>query len=167
MSWSLHAVPLHELANDGMLNWATSVGFSRGVPDRAPKPLPLPSVVDVLAAFKAAGCHGTAWFKVFGEDPASSLAECPGSDACFRSNGLDLGEVNVQVVGHVHSVQVPPDAAVESIAFRKPVGVAVLAALCALALTAGPQLVFDDSADSVFVVWPGERRDDLIGEWPW
>ena len=133
-----------------------------------PTSVALPSVVDVLAAFSTAGCHGTAWFKVRGEDSASRLAECPGSDACSRSGGLDLGEVSVRVVGHVDSERpMPSDAAVESIAFRKPVGVAVLTALCALALTAGPQLVFDDSADCVFVVWPGERPDDLIGEWPW
>ena len=46
-------------------------------------------------------------------------------------------------------------------------GVSVQAAASLLALNAGPQLVFDDSADSVFVVWPGERADDLAAEWPW
>jgi hypothetical protein len=43
----------------------------------------------------------------------------------------------------------------------------VLAAMCALAPVAGPQIVFDDSGDTVFVVRPGEQAGDLAGEWPW
>ncbi|WP_165942741.1 hypothetical protein [Micromonospora sp. KC721] len=29
------------------------------------------------------------------------------------------------------------------------------------------QFVFDDSADQVFVVWPGEGVADVVKEWPW
>jgi hypothetical protein len=37
----------------------------------------------------------------------------------------------------------------------------------ALTPVAGAQLVYDDSADEVFVVRPGERVEDLIADWPW
>jgi hypothetical protein len=56
---------------------------------------------------------------------------------------------------------------VDGVSFRKPSGVAALHAVCALTAVAGPLLVFDDSADQVFVVWPGERVEDLLKDWPW
>ncbi len=51
--------------------------------------------------------------------------------------------------------------------FRKPSGAAVLAGVRKPATTAGPQLVFDDSASRVFVVWPDECPEDVVREWPW
>jgi hypothetical protein len=38
-----------------------------------------------------------------------------------------------------------------------------------LELTAagGAQLICDDAADTIFVVWPGDHLDDLIATWPW
>ncbi|GAA2915868.1 hypothetical protein Acy02nite_91860 [Actinoplanes cyaneus] len=168
MSWSLHIVPLHELANDGMLEWAMSAQFSRGIPASAPLPLPLPSAADVLAAFRGAGCHGSAWFKIHGDDPRLRLPECRDPDSCYRVGGRDLGEVDLATVGQVDSEQpITGDAAVAGVSFRKPIGVAVLAAVCELAALAGSQLVFDDSADRVFVVRPGEQPADLVGQWPW
>jgi hypothetical protein len=43
---------------------------------------------------------------------------------------------------------------------------AVLRAVCALAQVSGPQLVIDEQADAVFVVWPGEQAD-VLQEWFW
>jgi hypothetical protein len=59
------------------------------------------------------------------------------------------------------------DAKVEGILLRKPSGVGALSAMCQLTSKAGPQLVFDDSADRVFVVRPEENPEDLVREWPW
>ena len=59
------------------------------------------------------------------------------------------------------------DAAVRAVSFRKPAGIAVLAPMCVLTPAAGPQLVFDDAADRVFVVRPGVRVEDLLAAWPW
>lgn len=168
MSWSLHVIALHELAHEGMVEWATAATVSRGVPARAPRPLPLPTVDEVLAAFRRARCHGSAWFAVRGVDPALLLPGCPAPARCAGTGGRDLGEVSLQAAGHPDRAEpMPPDAGIEQVSFRKPIGVAVLAAVCELASVAGPQIVFDDSADRVFVVRPGERAEDLMREWPW
>ena len=168
MSWSLHAIPLHEAANEGVLEWAAAASSSRGVPDRASASTPLPTVADVLGVFGDAGCHGTAWFTIVEAEAAPSLTECPNPGACARVGGLDLGEVGLRVVGQGDiGLAVPSDARVKEISFRKPSGVAVLTAVCELTLIAGPQLVFDDLADRVFVVWPDELTEDLVREWPW
>jgi hypothetical protein len=168
VGWSLNVIPVPGPADNEVLEWAASASFSRGVPDQPPNPKPLPSVGDVLAAFRAAGCHGTVSSNLSGTDPTAPLEECPDPAVCSSVDGLDLGEVSLRVVGQdEHDQALEPTASVEAMSFRKPVPAAVLAAACALALSAGPQLVFDDSADSVFVVWPGERADDLVAEWPW
>ena len=59
-----------------------------------------------------------------------------------------------------------PHAPIEGMSFRKPIGAAVLSAARALTSSAGPQLVFDDSSDRLFVVWPGERAEELSAAWP-
>lgn len=164
----MYAVPLHEVAGDGGLEWAASARFSRGVPDQVSEPWPLPSVTEVLNAFRSAGCHGTAWFEVGGVDAVEGLPGCPDPGTCGSAGGLDLGEVGLGVAGRVGDEQsLPAQGAVERMSFRKPVGAAVLHAVCALTPLAGPQLVFDDSADQVFVLWPGERIADVVKEWPW
>ena len=58
-------------------------------------------------------------------------------------------------------------AAVEGVSFRKPSGAAALHAACALTAVTGPLLVYEPSANQVFVVWPDEQAVDLAGEWPW
>jgi hypothetical protein len=164
----LQVISLHKVAEEGVLAWAVAASSSRGVPERAPASTPLPTVADVLGVFADAGCHGTAWFTVVDAEAAPSLTECPDPGACARVGGLDLGEVSLRVVGRDDiGSPVPSDARVEGISLRKPSGVAVLAAVCKLTATAGPQLVFDDSADRVFVVWPDEHPEDLVREWPW
>jgi hypothetical protein len=166
VSWSLHVLPLHRADGESMLDWAASLGCSRGVPDHMPSPRALPSVADVVGAFRAAGCHGTAWFRV--ADPDAGLPECPSASTCATTGGRDLGEVSLHVGGRIsgdHPLQA--GAAVEGVSFRKPSGVAVLHAVCALAAVAGPLLVCDDSGDTAFVAWPQERAEDLAGEWPW
>jgi hypothetical protein len=125
-------------------------------------------VLDVLGAFQAAGCHGTAWFEVSDLDAGPGLPECPDSMTCASTGGLDLGEVSLHVAGQAddeHPLQA--GATVEGVSFRKPSGAAALYAVCALAAVAGPSLVYGTSGDQVFVAWPNERAEDLAGEWPW
>ncbi|WP_326560093.1 hypothetical protein [Micromonospora sp. NBC_01796] len=168
VSWSLFVVPLDGLSQDGMSDWIASAEFTRGIPEQVPQALPRPSVAEVLDAFEAAGCHGTNWFEVVGEDAGSRLPECPSPGTCASTGGLDLGEVSVYSSGETSSQPaVLADAAVETVAFRKPNPVAVLRAVCALASYAGPQLVFDESADQAFAVWPGEAAGELEDDWPW
>lgn len=78
---------------------------------------------------------------------------------------MDLGEVSLHTANKEQDVWA--DTAVEAVGFRKPAGVAVLHAVCALTVSAGVLLVFDDSADQVFVVSPGDRPEDLAAYWPW
>ncbi|MEU9506005.1 hypothetical protein AB0D32_06960 [Micromonospora sp. NPDC048170] len=168
MSWSLFVVPLDGIYRDGMSDWIASAEFTRGIPAQGPQALPLPSVAEVLDAFRAAGCHGTNWFEVVGEGAGSRLPECPSPGTCASTRGLDLGEVSVYSTGETNSLPaVPADAAVETVAFRKPNPAAVLRAVCALASSAGPQLVFDESAGQAFAVWPGEEAGELEDDWPW
>lgn len=128
----------------------------------------MPSVAEVLGAFQSAGCHGTNWFKIVGEETGSRLSECPNPSACASAGGLDLGEVSVYSPGEASSSPpIPADAVVETVTFRKPNAVAALSAVCALASVAGPQLVFDESAEEAFVIWPGEDVEELGDEWPW
>lgn len=169
MSWWLTALPLHEAARNGVLDWAASVGCSRGLPDHGPDPQPLPTLADVLSAFQAAQCHGMAWFEVGDLAAGSVLAACPDPWACQSTGGLDLGEVSLHVGGKISGEDpLPVDAAVEGIHFRKPSGAAVLHAVCALTPVAGPILVCHDSGgDGAFVIWPHERPEDLAADWPW
>nr|MDT0658669.1 hypothetical protein [Micromonospora sp. DSM 115978] len=168
MSWSLYVVPVDSLSRDGMAEWIASADFTRGVPERLPPVLPRPSIVEVLDAFRAAGCHGTNWFEVAGEPAGSRLPECPGTDVCTSGGALDLGEVSVHTLGRTSGIPaVTADAVVETVAFRKPNPAAALRAACALVSLAGPQLVFDESAGAAFVVRPGEKAEDLAEDWPW
>jgi hypothetical protein len=164
----MYVVPVDSLSRDGMTEWVASAEFTRGVPEQAPPILPRPSIAEVLAAFRAAGCHGTNWFEVAGEPAGTRLPECPGVDACLSGGALDLGEVSVYTVGRSSSLPaVAAGEAVETVAFRKPNPAAVLKAACALAALAGPQLVFDVSAAVAFVVRPGEETEELEEDWPW
>jgi hypothetical protein len=168
VSWSLYITPVDSLSRDGMSEWIASASSTRGVPEQIPPVLPRPSVADVLAALRVAGCHGTNWFNLTGEPAGSRLPECPGTAICTSSGALDLGEVSVYTMESGSSVPaVRADAVVETVAFRKPHPAAALAAACALAALAGPQLVFDESAAAAFVVEPGEQTEELKGKWPW
>jgi hypothetical protein len=168
VSWSLYVLPLHEAVRDGGLAWAASVSSPRGLPDHAPGPQPPARVLDVLAAFRAAGCHGTAWFEVSDLDAGLGLPQCPDPMACADAGGLDLGEVSLHVAGQAAGKR-PLHAGdtVEGLSFRKPSGAAALHTVCALTAVTGPLLVYDPSGDQVFVVRPDERAEDLAGEWPW
>ena len=143
-------------------------GYSRGVPTTAPEAVPLPTVANVLAAFRDAGCHGEAWFTLSDAGASPPLRQCPDTVSCARKGGLDLGEVSLRGAGQAgFGLPLSSGARVETVSFRKPSGAGALAAVCALASISGPQLVFDDSADRVFVVWPGELEANLAREWPW
>jgi hypothetical protein len=165
MSWSVFVCPLHRVAAEGGLDWAAAASFTYGVPDRAPASRPLPLVTDVLSALRSAGCHGTAWFADEDLDASVRLPPCPNPADCATAGGLDLGEVSLQTAHQGESLRA--DTSVEVVVFRKPSSVAVLHAACALTASAGALLAFDDSADQVFVVSPGDRPEDLITHWPW
>jgi hypothetical protein len=82
--------------------------------------------------------------------------------------GLDLGEVTLRGPAQADFGPLLGAAiSVEVVSFRKPAGAGALAAVCALARVSGPQLVFGDSAETVFVVWPNEVAGNLAHEWPW
>jgi hypothetical protein len=161
VSWHLHLLPLQEAVRDGGLAWAASADSPRGLPYHVPGPQPSARVLDVLGAFRAAGCHGRAWFEVRHLDPGLGLPQCPDPITCAGTGGLDLGEVSLHVAGQAggeHPLQA--DDAVEGVSFRKPSGAAALHAACALTAVTGPLLVYEPSANQVFVVWPDEQAED-------
>ncbi|XVU21036.1 hypothetical protein ACQPZJ_27625 [Actinoplanes sp. CA-054009] len=135
----------------GFIQGEQSAEFARGEPAAPPPAWPLPTATDVVAAFRAAGCHGTNW----SGPPGDGLPECPDPSGCAAAGGLDLGEVTLR------------GEPVEVVSFRKPYPLAVLAAACALAPIAGPVVVFDHEAVGAFVVEPGENADGLRAVWPW
>jgi hypothetical protein len=168
VSWYLTVLPLDEAVRDDGLAWATSVSYLRGLTKHVPGPQPLVSVLDVLGAFRAAGCHGRAWFEVSDLDAGLGLPGCPDPMTCADAGGLDLGEVSLHVAdraGGQHSLQA--GTTVEGMSFRNPSGTATLRAVCALTAVTGPLLVHDYSEDQAFVVWPDDQAEDLAGEWPW
>jgi hypothetical protein len=149
VSWYLNAVPLHDDDRDDGPDWPTRV-------------------LDVLSAFRAAGCHGRALFQVSDLDASLGLQDCPDPATCADAGGLHLGEVLLDVAGHpdlAHPLRA--DAPVEGVWFRNPSGAAALHAVCALTVVAGPVLVCGPMEDEKFVVRPDERAEDLAGEWPW
>jgi hypothetical protein len=178
----MFVVPLHQVDHQELVDWSFDVSFAFGIPREAATPRSLPLVVDVLDAFARGGCHGSAWFEVDRLDIAGILPSCTGLAECAAAGWLDLGEVTLResdgrsgLDGSGLDVEtddgkpprLDPESRVGSIAFRKPNPVAVLRAVTALARTAGPMLVFDDLADRVFVVSPGDTPEGLAKFWPW
>lgn len=160
-------MPPHSLAQDGGLEWAAGAESSFGLPDELPAARALPTVAQVLSAFRDAGCHGVPWFQATGHDVTSDLPGCPDPATCASVGGLDLGEVSLGVDGAGGDEPVELGWAVTEVGFRKPSGSAVLAAVVALASHAGPLLVFDDGGEHVFVVSPDDDPTYLAGRWPW
>lgn len=167
VSRSLLVTPLHCAAENGGLEWAAEAESSFGLPEEPPAARELPTVAQVLSAFREAGCHGVPWFQVAGHDLTRDLPGCPDPATCASVDGLDLGEVSLGVDGADGDEPVELNQAVTDVGFRKPSGRAVLAAAVALASQAGPLLVFDDSGEHVFVVSPGDDPTHLTGPWPW
>jgi hypothetical protein len=147
VSWELLGVPLHEVATNGAWDWAVSAGTSFGMPDDQPPTQALPQAAHVVQEFRAAGCHGTAWFHITGLDSLNQLPECPRPETCASSGGLDLGEVRLDP-GNGDCDHLEPTTPIEVVTFRKPVSLAVLTAMHRLASSAGPMLIFDDGADT-------------------
>ncbi|MEV4763305.1 hypothetical protein AB0J89_11785 [Micromonospora chokoriensis] len=167
MSSHVLVAPLHTAVADGGLEWVAGAGASFGLPEEPPAARELPTVSQVLSAFREAGCHGVPWFRVAGQEVTGDLPGCPDPATCAAMGGLDLGEVSLGVDGADGGEPVELDQAVTDIGFRKPSGNAVLAAVVALASQAGPLLVVDDSGEHVFVVSPGDDPTDLSQHWPW
>ena len=167
VSWQLLVTPLHLATADGGLEWAVDAESCFGLPDEPPAARELPTVAQVLSAFRAAGCHGVPWFQVAGHDVANDLPGCPDPASCASAGGLDLGEVSLGVEGVGGDEPVELNQAVTDIGFRKPSGGAVLAVTVALASHAGQLLVFDGSGEHVFVVPPGGDPTHLATHWPW
>jgi len=175
----MFVVPLHQIDHQELVDWSFDVSFAFGIPPEPALPRSLPLVVDVLDAFARGGCHGTAWFEVDRLDIAAIFPSCTGLAECAAAGWLDLGEVSLrepdvdaglEVAAEPDDGKPPrldPESRVGSISFRKPNPVAVLHAVTMLARTAGPMLVFDDLADRVFVVAPGDTYESLAKFWPW
>lgn len=159
------AMPLHAVVRSGDLPWVAEAEFSFGLPDEPSAAGELPTVAQVLSAFRQAGCHGDAWFRLAAPDVG--LAQCPDRAHCATVGGLDLGEVTLSVEGRRRAELLEPDDAVTDIGFRKPYGGAVLPAILALVSQTGPWLVCDDGVDRVFVVAPGDDPAHLAAHWPW
>lgn len=164
MSWSLLVSPLHTLAHNAGWDWAAGVAFAYGLPDQPPPARELPTVRQILSAFRQANCHGVAWFRISGRNPSMDLPPCPDPPKCAEVDGLDLGEVSLQTDDE-DDLQL--DTRVTTIVFRKPSGRAVLAAMLALASQAGPLLVFDDTADKLIVVSTDDDESRMAEHWPW
>lgn len=167
MSWFLVMTPLHRAAGDGGLEWAAGADSCFGLPGQPPSARDLPTVGQVLAAVRDAGCHGVPWFQLAGHDVTRELPDCPDPAGCAPVGGLDLGEVSLGVEGVDTDQPVRLDQAVTDIRFRKPSGPAVLATAVTLASRAGPLLLFDDGGEHAFVVSPGDDPTLLTGHWPW
>ncbi|GAA2713851.1 hypothetical protein [Actinoplanes palleronii] len=168
MSWSLFVIPLHQAAHGGVMEWAAAATPSRGFPSALPAPVPLPTVAGILVALDRAGCHGDPWFQIRDADAAPPLLRCPDPAFCARNRGRDLGEVSLHGAEQAGlGLPLSSDTRVETVSLRKPSRAGTLAAACAIASAAGPQLIFDDSGDQAFIVWPGESEADLAQDWPW
>ncbi|MEV7988652.1 hypothetical protein [Micromonospora sp. NPDC085948] len=168
MGWFLVVTPLHQAAENGGLEWAAGAESSFGLPEEPPPVRQLPTVEQVLSAFREAGCHGTPWFQVTGHEVTADLPGCPNPARCASMGGLDLGEVTLGGVdGATRGEPAALNQAVTHIGFRKPSGLAVLAASVALASQAGPLLLLDDSGSCAFVVSPGDDPTNLAKHWPW
>jgi hypothetical protein len=165
VSWLMVAMPLHLVATNGGWEWAASMNVVRGLPDHVPEPRPLPTVGEIVAGFRSAGCHGDAWFAVAGQP--HGLPPCVDPQACQAAHQLHLGEVTFEVPerGPTEAPQV--DDPVSNIGFRKPLGIAVLRGLCAVAATGGSMFVFDDQVDRAFVVYPTDSPEATAAHWPW
>jgi hypothetical protein len=167
VSSTLLVTPWHNAAGDGGFEWAADAESSFGLPDEPPTARELPTVAQVLSAFRSAGCHGTPWFEVTGYDVTSDLPDCPDPASCASLGGRDLGEVSLGIDSAGSDDPLTLDHAVTDIGFRKPSSSAVLAAVVSLAPQAGPLLVFDDNGQHVFVVSPGDDPTHLARHWPW
>jgi hypothetical protein len=165
VSWSLLVFPLHEIAANGAWEWALDGGRSFGMPEDPPPSQPLPTAAEVVTAFREAGCHGTAWYHIDGLDTAAELPACPEYGTCAGVGGLDLGEVRLDP-GNGDCEHLTPTTPIVRMAFRKPVSLAVLTAMHRLSASAGPMLIFDDSASTVFVVSPDNDLNQLLQHWP-
>ncbi|PRX13832.1 hypothetical protein CLV67_12421 [Actinoplanes italicus] len=154
----MHVMPLHRLAGADDWAWVTSADESRGVPDVPPPPVLLPTAAQVVDALRTGGGHGSAWFRV----PGLELPDCP--PQCTRVGCL--GEVTLHTADRPAAVTTSDDR-VASVGFRGPEPATVLCVVRELTVVGGAQLICDDAADTVFVVWPGEPLDDLTTSWPW
>ena len=82
MSWSAFVVPLHDCPPD-VLEWVREFA-PNAIPERLPEPRPLPTVEQILAALRDAGCRWDPWYELAA--PAAP------------SSGLYLGEMSIKVV---------------------------------------------------------------------
>jgi hypothetical protein len=164
MANSIYLFPLRDPgAEPTLLVWLSGRASRHGVPEALPEPHPLPTVVAVLEALRAANCRGVPWFQVVG---LADDALLPGSDqpGC---PAVDLGEVTLQSEGRELSEPLRPDSPVDFVSCRRGSVPNVLVAACALASIGGPWVVHDPTSDGVCVTWPGDRPETLAERWSW
>ena len=171
VTWSLHAIALHKAADEGLFEWAAAASSSRGVPDRAPTPIPLPFSHGRSDCLPRRGLprYGTVPFTVADVNAAPPLTEVPGIPAHVRvpadltsARSVCAPSANPTPDWQCH----PPPPSRPSHSANRPAS-PYSTAIYKLSSTAGPQLIFDDSADRVFVIRPDEPTEDLVREWPW
>jgi hypothetical protein len=144
----LHTMTAEELAS--------FPAYREAAPPHVPAPRPLPTVADVLAAFRAADAHGTWWFRVKGvasPDPLAALDE------------RFLGEVSLQDRSGLLE-EVDEATPVMVLSFRKGSGLAIREALHVLSRVAGEILVFIDTGPEVLVISPDSDGRALAAQWP-
>ena len=153
MSWSIYGVVLHTMTAKDL---ASFPAYRNAAPPRMPAPRALPTVADVLAAFRAAGTHGAWWFRVNG-------VASPDSRGPYDERYL--GEVSLQDPSGLLD-QVDETAPVSVLSFRKGSGLAIREALHELSRVAGEILVFVDTGPEVLVVSPDTDAATLAARWP-
>lgn len=161
MSWSAFVLPLHACPPD-VLDWVReSTGTE--IPENLPGPQPLPTVEQVLAGFRDAGCYGDAWYRIGGSDdlilPSRPASPEPSLD-------LYLGEVSITIDGTTdRSAPVHLDDRVAGLSFRKP-REGLLRAVSVMVALGGQQLVFDTLGEG-FLTGPDDSEEVLSSVWPW
>jgi hypothetical protein len=168
MSFYKMMAPLHTReASD----WIAVAKRSYGIPHQTPPDRDLPSIEQVLSAFRQADCHGRVFLHVRGPSESIDLPSCPDPATCAESDGLHLGEIGLQVNDRgtpkwsqstVDELEL--DAPVMAMSFRNPTRRGLFAAALALAPRAGPLVVFDD-IDTVFVVSTEDDPSQMAEQW--
>jgi len=148
-SWT-HAIVLHTMKPSELVEVARCSSI-HCLPETLPAPQPLPTVGDLLAAFRESGTHGDHWFKVKGGPPSSRGPH----------DERHLGEISLTLPG------IPlerPDEVEEStevigVGFRKGSRVAIFDALRAFSKVAGDICMLDNDGVLIAILSADASRE--------